>query len=102
MSDKVSKLEEEYYALKKTYQDALDRVHKKYADQAASLKARLAVSGKCSHQSVREYSWQSGNGYGRQSWNKGLECQICGLRNSWPNMSALWHDPKNDRKDDDY
>lgn len=90
----ISDLEQEYYTLKSEWQKAIDKVNKKYSDRVLSLKARLAVSGKCSHQSVREYDWEHDNGYGRQRWCKGLECNICGLRNSYPDSSTNWHNPK--------
>jgi hypothetical protein len=51
---------------------------------------RDAISPFCKHKYTRNYRWEHDNGYGRQKWMTGLECLLCGKRNSWPGMSQLW------------
>jgi hypothetical protein len=51
---------------------------------------REAARDICKHKHTRHYQWEHDNGYGNQEWMTGLECLLCGKRNSWPGMSQLW------------
>ena len=62
--------------------------------ELAEYKAKLSIN--CSHPSDRQtvYKWEHDNGYGRQSWQEGIQCGICrkiDLWNSgsWNNRSEL-------------
>lgn len=98
---KISDLEQEYYDLKNEYTKAMDKVHKKYADRVASLKAMLSISGKCSHQSVSVRKWYGSNGFGRHYEREGLSCNICSLVCNWPDSNSWFHPINDVTRDDD-
>lgn len=48
----------------------------------------------CKHTKFEEYRWEWDNGYGQQKWLIGHKCKSCGKKNSFPNSSTNWSDPK--------
>ena len=53
--------------------------------------AREVLGEECTHppEAVRDYEWKHDDGYGRQRWLKGDECQLCLARKPWKS-SVRW------------
>lgn len=84
----------DYFSIKKAFEKALAKVHARYMHKLAAIKEAITKAG-CPHpiEAVQEYRWEHDNGYGRQTWNVGLECRLCRGKNPWPGMSTLWNKP---------